>query len=143
MTGSFLYMSPETLKGERYDARADIFSLGVLLYELFSGVITSTVVVGPTFNPRAAEDYARRVSEGFRREISRTVPPVIRELISDCWAQDPEARPTAREVHERLASLETLEEVNEWSRVPGGLGGFGSLVGGGDGQPGCAACSIM
>jgi len=44
MTGSFLYMSPETLKGERYDARADIFSLGVLLYELFSGVITSTIV---------------------------------------------------------------------------------------------------
>ena len=44
MTGSFLYVSPETLKGERYDARADIFSLGVLLYELFSGVITSTIV---------------------------------------------------------------------------------------------------
>ena len=128
MTGSFLYMSPETLKGERYDARADIFSLGVLLYELFSGVITSTIVsrgvlfcfeiffefflssflrappprvfsflflffysplfpplffsfkpqvVGPTFSPTAAEEYARKVrrekkSEEEKREREET-----------------------------------------------------------------------
>lgn len=74
----------------------------------------------------------KQVSQGFRREVSKTVPPTIRALISDCWAQDPVARPTARQALDRLTCDETREEVELWSRVPGGVAG----------QAGCA-CSIM
>ena len=74
-----------------------------------------------------------QVSQGYRREVSKTVPPTIRALISDCWAQDPAARPTAQQAYERLTSEEVREEIELWSRVPGGIVG---------GQAGCA-CSIM
>lgn len=76
--------------------------------------------------------FRPQVSQGYRREISKTVPPRIRALISDCWAQDPRARPTAQQALEHLTSPETLEEIELWSRVPGGIAG----------QGGCA-CSIM
>ena len=36
--GTLEYMSPEQLKGEEIDARADVFSLAAILYECFSGV---------------------------------------------------------------------------------------------------------
>ena len=42
--------------------QADIFSFGVLMYEVLTGTITSQIVVGPTGNARAAEVYAAKAS---------------------------------------------------------------------------------
>lgn len=46
--------------------QADIFSFGVLMYEVLCGCITSQLVVGPTGNIRAAEVYAAKAS---RRQL--------------------------------------------------------------------------
>ncbi len=45
--------------------QADVFSFGVILYELFVGAITSQLVVGPTGNMKAAEIYAAKVCLKF------------------------------------------------------------------------------
>lgn len=41
--------------------QADVFSFGVIMYEIFVGAITSQLVVGPTGNTKAAELYAAKV----------------------------------------------------------------------------------
>ena len=123
-TGSFLYMAPEVLKGEKYGCAADVFSLGVLMSELFSGVITSTVVVGPTFNAGAAQAHAARVAAGYRRPLPVGLAPSIKTIIEACWAADPAARPSAADV--TIALAEAAPDVEGEEVV----------------QPGCAACVV-
>ena len=125
-TGSFLYMSPEVLRGEAYDASADVFSLGCMIAELFTGVITSTVVVGPTFNPRAAQAFAVKVAAGYRRPLPASVPPSVRAVINGCWEADPAARPTAGAVR---AALEAARpDIESLVQATG---------------PACGACALM
>jgi hypothetical protein len=47
------------------------------------------------------------VADGFRPEIPKRWPPVLRALITACWAQEPAARPDFGAV------LEVLQEVRE------------------------------
>jgi len=124
-TGSFLYMAPEVLRGESYDEKADVFSLGVLMYELFAGFILSTVVVGPTFNPAAAQAFAARVADGYRRPLPASVTPAVARVIEACWAPDPAARPTAGAVVAALVAAEGDVAADEPAQAT------------------CAACAIM
>ena len=60
-TGSFMYMAPEVYLGQQYNEKADVFSFGCLLHEVFAHFILSTLVVGPTGNPQAAKIFACKV----------------------------------------------------------------------------------
>lgn len=72
--GTPFYMSPEQLKNSRdVDARADIYSVGVVLYEALTGNV-------PTGVPRPAS------------QISSEVPPALDVIIMKCVAPDPRER---------------------------------------------------
>ena len=59
-TGSFLNMAPEVVLGRDYNEKADIFSLGVVMYEIFSKVITAAIVMTSS-DPYECQDYAFKV----------------------------------------------------------------------------------
>ncbi|CAK0785797.1 hypothetical protein CVIRNUC_009008 [Coccomyxa viridis] len=104
-TGSYFYMAPEVLHNEPYNEKADIFSFGVLMYEVLTGTITSQIVVGPTGNARAAEVYAAKVAGGYRRPLPEYLPEALRQIITECWAQNSGQRPNISDVVDRLTAL--------------------------------------
>ena len=59
-TGSYFSMAPEVLLSEPYNEKADIFSLGVMMYEVFGKCITAVVVLH-TGRPDEAINYAYKV----------------------------------------------------------------------------------
>ena len=74
--GTLQYMSPEQLEGRNADARSDIYSLGLVLYEL---------VTGRRAFPQTA--------------LEQLQPPAVERVVKTCLARDPDARwQTAREV---------------------------------------------
>jgi len=87
--GTPIYMAPEVLDGNEYSASADVFSFGMLLYELFTA---TEPYLTPQFT--APWHIAQFVTAGKRLEIPPGVPKHIVELIEICWAQDPSKRPT-------------------------------------------------
>jgi serine/threonine-protein kinase len=82
--GSLFYMSPEQVKGQPTDARSDLYSLGVSLYELVTGVRPF----------RADSDYslmAAHLEQPAKPpvEIRSEVPAALNEIIMMAIAKEP------------------------------------------------------
>jgi len=100
-TGSWLYMAPEVFLGLAYNHKADIFSLGVIITEILTGRLLSDSVL-PEKTWEQAKKFADKVAKGFRPQLPADTPEELAVLIKECWAQDPNRRPVALEVLQRL-----------------------------------------
>jgi tetratricopeptide (TPR) repeat protein/predicted Ser/Thr protein kinase len=93
--GTAAYMSPEQARGEDVDARTDIWSLGVVVYEMLAG------------RSPFASDYEQAMvyqilndEPGSLRELRPEVPPELDAIVRRCLAKDPS---------ERISSMKELE----------------------------------
>jgi len=96
--GTPAYLAPEQIRGQSGDERTDLFSLGILLYEMISGV-----------NPFQGESPSQCLDKILRHRperlsaMSRTVPPRLEALIFSLLEKDPSQRlGSAQEVARRL-----------------------------------------
>jgi eukaryotic-like serine/threonine-protein kinase len=91
------YMSPEQVRGEEASTKADVYALGAILFEILAGEPLhprGEAALGSTLtSPQVAP--ARRASE-------RTIPPELDGVCFDALAETPEARPSARELADRV-----------------------------------------
>lgn len=96
--GTVAYMSPEQATGQSVDGRTDLYSLGVMMYEMIAGK-------QPFEAELAAQVLARQLVEP-PPPLPSTTPPGLAALVTDLLQKKPDDRPaTARDVLERLAAL--------------------------------------
>lgn len=102
LRGKEAYMAPEYISGAvRLDHRADIFSLGVVLYELLTG---SLPFEGDT--PTAYMDAILEAPAPDPRSVAPEVPAAVAALIMQALEKDRRHRPqSAREVKQRLDAV--------------------------------------
>jgi serine/threonine protein kinase len=127
--GTASYMSPEQIRGEKLDARTDLFSFGLLLYEMATG---QQAFAGETAESvRAAILHRTPISA---RELSPQLPPKLAEIIHKALEKDRDRRyQSVVEMHADLERLKEIEELNfhriRWQFVAGIILAFCSAAG--------------
>ncbi|MEA2563373.1 MAG: eukaryotic-like serine/threonine-protein kinase [Acidobacteriota bacterium] len=85
--GTLGYVSPEQFRGEQVDARADVFSFGVLAYELLTGVRPFAATSFPEVSRRLLEEDPRPI-----HELNPEYDPRLSALIAACLVKDRDRR---------------------------------------------------
>ena len=113
--GTVQYMSPEQTRGQRLDARTDIFSLGVVLYEMLAGRVP--------FEGKTKSDVVASILEREPPPLarySREVPETLEWIVTKALRKDKEERyQSAKDLLTDLRSLkQKLVFAAEQARVP-------------------------
>eukprot|EP00598_Pedospumella_elongata_P014136 CAMPEP_0184992826 /NCGR_PEP_ID=MMETSP1098-20130426/42785_1 /TAXON_ID=89044 /ORGANISM="Spumella elongata, Strain CCAP 955/1" /LENGTH=299 /DNA_ID=CAMNT_0027518533 /DNA_START=33 /DNA_END=932 /DNA_ORIENTATION=- len=97
--GTPAYMAPELIENKPYNKSVDVYAFGVLMWEVLSEEI-------PYYQLDIAE-IRQRVTSGIRPRIpSYGFTPKLVQLITDCWHQNPEKRPSFPDVVDELLAIE-------------------------------------
>jgi tetratricopeptide (TPR) repeat protein len=102
MLGTMEYMSPEQAQAKELDARSDVFTVGLICYELLTGKM-------PYHADSAVASLLKRVQERVApvSDWDGTIPQPISELVSKCLERDPAQRwQSAQEVLDRIDEIQ-------------------------------------
>ena len=104
VVGSVHYLSPEQVRGEKVSAQSDLYSLGILLFEMLTGCLPYTAET-----PVAVALMHVRERMPLVREINSEVPLVLEKIVAKALAKDKEERYSTAD--EFLQDLEYAADV--------------------------------
>jgi eukaryotic-like serine/threonine-protein kinase len=112
--GTLAYSSPEQIEGKELDSRSDIYSFGILMFEMLAGqipLVASTNTFGAWYK---AHTFEKPCSFA---EISPNllIPKLLEDVIMSCLGKKPSERPQS--INEIINILTTIEQQNDTQNI--------------------------
>ncbi|XP_024401687.1 serine/threonine/tyrosine-protein kinase HT1 [Physcomitrium patens] len=98
-TGTYRWMAPEMISHKHYSKKVDVYSFGIVLWELVTGLVPY-----PDMTPVQVA-YAV-VNKNLRPPVDDDCPPALRHLMEHCWFANPERRPNFYQIVQTLEDLD-------------------------------------
>lgn len=112
-TGTYRYMAPEVIRHECYNYAADIYSFGLLMWEI--------ITREKPFEPKSQIEAAGSVAlEGKRPPFPNGIPLTIKTLIQQCWASTPTERIDLELIIKCLDEMNSDTVIQSWLAAPRG-----------------------
>ncbi len=107
--GTVRYSSPEQMRGDLLDARSDIYSLGIVLYQMLTRSLPLSPPTGTFAGWYQGHNHAR--PKPFPRDvIPHNVPQALEDVVMACLAKDPDDRPqTVQQLSDALGTAVNAE----------------------------------
>src|SRR5215469_13559883 len=96
-------MAPEIFKGQKYTPASDIYSFGMIMWEFMTGK-------RPFWDEIHDTELIIKIYDGLRPPIVTNAPGGYIELMKECWHSDPEERPKATDIRDRIGKM----WIKEW-----------------------------
>jgi eukaryotic-like serine/threonine-protein kinase len=97
--GTPAYMAPERMGNDPYDGRADVYSVGVMMFQMLCGQMPHQTSHGGGYWSARMMNALGRESDG---DGDASVPPELEAIVIRALAKDPKQRPTAAELGDEL-----------------------------------------
>lgn len=103
--GTYIYMAPEIYQSNHYTYKVDIYSMGIIMYEIFE---ECRFYIEGISN---LQEFKKKIEEQERASWKKygpwfyKTPSKIRRLVETCWKTDPNDRPTTMELVNALDSI--------------------------------------
>ncbi|RDX74910.1 Serine/threonine-protein kinase HT1 [Mucuna pruriens] len=98
--GTYRWMAPEMIKRKSYGRKVDVYSFGLILWEMVTGTI-------PYEDMTPIQAAFAVVNKNSRPVIPSDCPPAMRALIEQCWSLQPDKRPEFWQVVKVLEQFES------------------------------------
>jgi serine/threonine protein kinase len=96
--GNLPYIAPEVIFGKEYTFASDVYSFGILMWEISSGQ-------SPFNTYEHNYDLAMKIVNGMRPKIGSGVPSKYKEIMKQCWDANPSKRPDAATLFDEIQKM--------------------------------------
>lgn len=94
--GTTTFMAPEIWNNEKYTTACDVYSFALVVFSILTNE-------DPFINYNVCQFFMKVINNGQRPELSQKIPDAFKNLITKCWAEIPEERPSFKDIVKELA----------------------------------------
>lgn len=120
--GTYAYCAPELYFGKKFTTKSDVYSISIILWELFTRVLEGKYIRPYSEYPQVTLGYTviiKAAKENLRPTIKATMPESIRQLIEKSWSAEPANRPGCDDMVKELEAITEIYHQNQdaWNNL--------------------------
>jgi serine/threonine protein kinase len=116
MRGTFAYCAPEVYFGNKFSNKSDVFSIGVVIWEIVTRLLKNNYERPYQEFPHLRFDFQiiiQTAKNKLRPTIKAECPKPVADLITVCWSHEADERPDCKQVLAKLDEIEKEYHANK------------------------------